>query len=221
MRDPPVPFGRSQSAILCADVHGYSRLMEKNEERTQERVNRSINLVRALIGDYQGRVASVAGDGLIALFDNTPQALQFAFAIQRKFCDQTVWNLDDDPITFRIGISHGEVYFGEGNVQGHSVNVAARIQSLARPGGICVTDGVRRTARDSVGGALRPLGLKYLKNIDEPIEVFAIDIHGSEAVARRSPRLPRLRFACLVPRWPSSPSWPSPAARTKPISRSR
>jgi adenylate cyclase len=184
MRDAlPVPLGRTQSAILCADVHGYSRLMARNEERTQAQVNRSIHLMRSLIGDYGGQVASIAGDGVIALFDSADQALQFACAIQTKFRDKAAWNLGDDPITFRIGISHGDVFFGEGNVQGHSVNVAARIQALARPGGICITDVVQRSARDSVGSDLRPLGLRYLKNIDEPVEVFAIDINGGETVA--------------------------------------
>ena len=179
---PPVPLGRTQSAILCADVHGYSRLMARNEERTQAQVNRSIYLMRSLVGDYGGQIASVAGDGVIALFESAPQALQFACAIQTEFRDKALWHPGDDPITFRIGISHGEVFFGEGNVQGHSVNIAARIQALARPGGICITDVVQRATRDNLGGRLRPLGLRYLKNIDEPVELYAIDINGSESV---------------------------------------
>jgi len=178
----PVALGRTQSAILCADVHGYSRLMARNEERTQAQVNRSIYLMRSLVGEYGGRIANVAGDGVIALFESAPQALQFACAIQTEFRDKALWNPGDDPITFRIGISQGEVFFGEGNVQGHSVNVAARIQALARPGGICITDVVQRAARNHVGGRLRPLGLRYLKNIDEPVELFAIDIDGGESL---------------------------------------
>jgi class 3 adenylate cyclase/TolB-like protein/Flp pilus assembly protein TadD len=179
----PVPPGRTQSAILCADVHGYSRLMARNEERTQARVNRSINLMRSLVGEYGGRVASVAGDGVIALFASALQALEFGCAIQNQFRDQAVWNLGDDPLTFRIGISHGEVFFGEGNVKGHSVNVAARIQALAQPGGICITDAVERAAREQLSGRVRPLGLKWLKNIDDPVEVFALDVHGGESPA--------------------------------------
>jgi adenylate cyclase len=177
---PPLPQARTPVAILCADVHGYSRMMARNEERTYELVNRAINLIRSRIGDYGGRVANVAGDGVMALVGSASQALQFAFAIQREFRDGSVWNVDDDPIAFRIGINFGEVFFGEGNVQGHSVNIAARIQTLARPGGICITDLVQRAAPDSVGGRVRPLGLKYLKNIDEPVVVFAIDINGAE-----------------------------------------
>jgi adenylate cyclase len=177
---PLVSLGRTPFAILCADVHGYSRLMARNEEGTHERVSRSIRLVKSLISEYGGWVANVAGDGLVALFESSSQALQFAFAIQREFRDAEVCNADDEPVAFRIGINLGRVFFDEGNVQGHSVNVAARIQTLARPGGICITDVVQRAASDSVAGRLRPLGLKYLKNIDEPVEVFAIDIDAAE-----------------------------------------
>lgn len=185
---------RELSAILCADVHGYSRLMAKNEERTYERVTRSIELIRTLIGDYGGRVANVAGDGVIALFESAPQALRFAFAIQQEFRNEAVWNADAEPIAFRIGINLGEIFAGEGNVQGHSVNVAARIQALAQPGGICVTGIVARAVRDTLGVQIRPLGRQSLKNIDEPVEVFAIDIDGPPSVvpvrAPLSPEVP-------------------------------
>src|SRR5919106_4510102 len=128
---------RQIAAILFADVHGYSRLMSRNEERTYQRVTQALRLIRSLIGDYGGRVEHVAGDGVLALFESAAQALQFAIAIQREFRNDAVWNADDEPITFRIGINLGEVFFGGEAIQGHSVNVAARIQALALPGGIC------------------------------------------------------------------------------------
>jgi adenylate cyclase len=190
---PPASWGRTPFAILCADVHGYSRLMARNEERTHERVSRSIRFIRSLISAYGGWVANVAGDGLVALFENASQALQFASAIQHEFRDG-IWKANDEPITFRIGINLGRVFFDGGNVQGHSVNVAARIQTLARPGGICITDVVQRAASDGVAGRIRPLGLKYLKNIDEPVEVFAVDTDGREP-----------EESALVPPAPGSP----------------
>lgn len=177
---PSVSPDRRLLAILCADVHGYSRLMAENEERTQERVNGSIRLIGSLIGDQGGRIVSVAGDGVMALFENASQALRAAFAIQSALRDGMVDKAGDDPIRFRIGINHGDVFFDEGNAQGHSINVAARIQTLARPGGICITERVHRTAPDSVGYRFRPLGLKYLRNIDEPVEVLAIETDGEE-----------------------------------------
>jgi adenylate cyclase len=175
---------RQLSAILFADVHGYSRLMAKNEERTYQRVSQAIRLIRSLIGDYGGRVRHVAGDGILALFESAAQALRFAVAIQREFRNEAVWHGDDEPIAFRIGINLGEVLLGgEANVQGHSVNVAERVQALAQPGGICITDVVQRAASHVVVGRLRRLGLKYLKNIDKPIEVFAVDVNGTEVTA--------------------------------------
>jgi TolB-like protein/class 3 adenylate cyclase len=170
---------RQLSAILFADVHGYSRLMARNEERTYQRVTQAVRLIRSLIGDYGGRVEHVAGDGILALFESAAQALQFAVAIQREFRNEAVWHADDDPIAFRIGIHVGEVLFGgDANIQGHSVNVAARIQALAQPGGICITEAVQRAVSDTLGVAMHQLGPQALKNITEPVEVFAIEVNG-------------------------------------------
>jgi adenylate cyclase len=169
---------RQLSAILFADVHGYSRLMAKNEERTYERLTQCLRLIRSLMADYGGQFIRTAGDGVLALFETAPQALRFAIAIQREFRNDAVWNADDEPIVFRIGINLGEVLIGEADIQGHSVNVAARIQALARPGGICITDAVQRAVRDTLGMPFRRLGPRILKNISEPVEVFAIEIDG-------------------------------------------
>jgi adenylate cyclase len=169
---------RQLSAILFADVHGYSRLMAKNEERTYERLTRCLRLIRSLMADYGGQFIRTAGDGVLALFETAPQALKFALAVQREFRNDAVWNADDEPIVFRIGINLGEVLIGEADIQGHSINVAARIQALARPGGICITGAVQRALRDTLGLTLHPLGPRALKNISEPVEVFAIEIDG-------------------------------------------
>ena len=169
---------RQLSAILFADVHGYSRLMAKNEERTYQRLTQSLRLIRSLMADYGGQFVRTAGDGVLALFETAPQALKFAIAIQREFRNDAVWNAEDDPIVFRIGINLGEVLIGEADIQGHSVNVAARIQTLARPGGICITEAVRRAVHDALGIEMRHLGPQNLKNITEPVEVFAIDVDG-------------------------------------------
>ena len=83
---------RDLSAILFADMHGYSRLMSKDEEGTRQRVARSIGLIKPLIGDYGGPVMNVAGDGVLALFGSASQAIKFAIEIQREFRDATVWH---------------------------------------------------------------------------------------------------------------------------------
>jgi adenylate cyclase len=179
---PVAPSARPRrdiSAILFADVHDYARLMDRNEERTYERVTRAIRLIKSLIGDYGGRVMNVAGAAVLALFDSASQALKFAVAIQQEFRDDVVWSADDEPVAFRIGINLGEVLVDEdSNVHGRSVNVAAGIQAIAQPGGICVSEAVRRAVPDTLGVSIRSLGPHVLKNINEPIEIFAIEING-------------------------------------------
>jgi adenylate cyclase len=182
---------RQLSAILFADVHGYSRLMAKNEQRTYERLTQSLRLIRSLMADYGGQFIRTAGDGVLALFETAPQALGFAIAIQRELRNDAVWNADDEPIVFRIGINLGEVLIGEADIQGHSVNVAARIQALAHPGGICITDTVQRAVRDTLGIAMHALGRRGLKNIDEPGEVFAIEVNGAELMRPTPAAMPQ------------------------------
>jgi adenylate cyclase len=173
---PSVSPRRDRSAILFADVHGYAQLMDRNEERTYERVSRSIRLMKSLVGDYGGRVMNVAGDGVLALFEDAPQALRFAVTIQRELRNEVVWNADDEPVAFRIGINLGEVLVDdEANVQGRSVNVAARIQGLARPGGICISEAVKQALQNSHDLTLRSLGHQSLRNIAEPVEVFVVE----------------------------------------------
>ena len=150
--------------------------MDKNEERTYQRVSQSIRLIRSLIGDYGGRVMNVAGDGVLALFEDAPQALRFAVTIQQELRNDVVWNADHESVAFRIGINVGEVLVDEeSNVQGRSVNVAARIQALARPGGICISGVVKEALQDSPDVTLRSLGRQTLKNIAEPVEVFVVE----------------------------------------------
>jgi len=164
------------TAVLMADVHGYSRLMGRNEEVTARRIDRAVNLIRQLISDYGGEVRNVAGDGVLALFDSASLCVKFAIEMQKEFARDTVWNSSADPIVFRIGINVGDIREDDSGIQGHSVNIAARIQSLARPGGICITKAVTQVARDIGDARLTSLGTPDLKNIDEAIEVFAIDM---------------------------------------------
>lgn len=164
------------TAVLMADVHGYSRLMGRNEEVTAQRIDRAVNLIRQLISDYGGEVRNVAGDGVLALFDSASLCVKFAIEMQKEFARDTVWNSGADPIMFRIGINVGDIREDDSGIQGHSVNIASRIQSLAKPGGICITKAVTQVARDIGDARLTSLGTPDLKNIDEAIEVFAVEM---------------------------------------------
>lgn len=165
----------SLSAVLVADIHSYSKLMSRNESETSSRVSQAIDLIRQLTGDYGGTIKNIAGDGILALFDSVSNCINFAVAMQQEFANDAVWNSGSDPISFRIGINVGEVREGHFGLHGHAINVAARIQTLAKPGGICVSKAVSQVARNTVNVQLTSMGTPKLKNIEEPIEVFEIE----------------------------------------------
>jgi adenylate cyclase len=173
---------RRLAVVMFADMAEYSRHMEEDEERSSDLAARSVELFKSLIGDYGGEVASIAGDGILALFDSPEQALRFAIQIQREFRDQAVW-ISGEPIKFRIGLNLGEITVSAGNVQGHCVNVAARLQAMAEPGGIYVSAAIRSAVRDFPGMSLYSLGHQTLKNISQSIEVFAV-VESEGAAAR-------------------------------------
>jgi TolB-like protein/class 3 adenylate cyclase len=191
-----------RAAVLFADMVEFSRRMELDEARSVGQVARSLRLFRALAGDYGGQVANLAGDGIVAIFDDADAALRFAIQIQTEFREQSVWG-DGQPIEFRIGLNFGEVTFRDAIAYGHCINVAARLQSLADPGGILVTGAFRTAAHEQVGISLRSVGQPYLKNISEPIEIFAVDQTGAKpmvsgGIARGAPQCEPVRHPSIA-----------------------
>jgi adenylate cyclase len=181
------------AAVMFADMVEFSKRLEQDEAGNSVQAAGAINLFKALIGDYGGHVANVAGDGILALFDSADRALRFAVQIQAEFRDQSVWG-DGDPIQFRIGLNLGVVVVHEGNVLGHCVNVASRIHALGEPNCVLVTAAIRSAVREVAGLSLRSLGLQKLKNISEPTEVFAVEPSDAQATqtfgAARAPPQP-------------------------------
>ncbi|HTR12760.1 MAG TPA: tetratricopeptide repeat protein [Roseiarcus sp.] len=195
--DPPT----RPAAVLFADMVAFSRRMELDGARNSGVVAQSLKLFRALAGDYGGAVANVAGDGIVALFGDPQAALRFAIQIQTEFREQSVW-ADGQPIEFRIGLNVGDVIFHDAIAYGHCINVAARLQSLAEPGGILVTGAFRSAAHETSGISLRSLGRAHLKNIIEPIEIFAVDQMGRQAPiairAREPPKSEPVRHPSIA-----------------------
>ncbi len=177
------------AAIMFADMVSYSKHIEQDEAANASNAERSIELFKALIGDYGGRVANIAGDGILALFDSADRALRFAIQIQTEFRDQSVWECGD-PIQFRIGLNLGEVTPDATNFHVHSVNVAARVQALAEPNSIFVTAAIRQALRDLSGLTLRSLGQPSLKNISEPVEVFVVEKSNGPSAQVAPPQRP-------------------------------
>src|SRR6266568_7959129 len=167
---------RKLAAILAADMVGYSRLMEADESGTLARLRtHRLELVDPAIAKNKGRIVKTTGDGMLVEFQSVADAVECAAEIQRRMARR---NADVSParwIQFRIGINLGDVIVEAGDIFGDGVNVAARIEMLAEPGGVCVSGAVR----DQVGNrlddvAFEDLGDQSVKNISRPIRVFRV-----------------------------------------------
>lgn len=192
--------GRRRATVMIADVVGYSRRLEYDEEQNLARVGRSLSLFRSLTVDYGGEAVNVRGDGVLALFESSEQAVRFALQAQNEFSEQAVWS-EGDPIQFRIGIADGEVVENEGNYHGHCVNLAARLQTMADPGGVMATRPVVDAIREMPGLRFRSMGRAALKNLSRPVEVFVL-----EQAARRIVRTPDESRPAPVPELAPHPS---------------
>src|SRR6516225_4154722 len=146
---------RRLAAILAADVAGYSRLMGLDEEGTHERLQAHFReLVEPKIKDHRGRTVKNTGDGLLAEFASVVDAVRCAVEIQRSMGDREPEMPEERRIRFRIGINLGDVIVEEHDIFGDGVNVAARLESLAEPGGICVRDGLSGSGSTVVAGSV-------------------------------------------------------------------
>ena len=140
---------RRLAAILAADVAGYSRLMGADEEGTHERLKAHLRkLVDPKIEEHRGRIVKNTGDGFLAEFASVVDAVRCAVEVQRGMIDREPEMPDDQRIRLRIGINLGDVIAEEHDIFGDGVNVAARLEALAEPGGICVSRVVRDQIRD-------------------------------------------------------------------------
>jgi TolB-like protein/class 3 adenylate cyclase len=169
---PPV---RRLAAILAADVAGYSRLMGADEEGTHERLKTHLGeLVDPKIKEHRGRIVKNTGDGFLAEFASVVDAVRCALEVQRGMAGSEPDVPEDRRIRFRIGVNLGDVIVEDHDIFGDGVNVAARLEALAEPGGICVSRVVRDQVRDKVDFGFEDLGEQQVKNIARPIRVCAL-----------------------------------------------
>src|SRR5215467_2068556 len=169
---PPV---RRLAAILPADVVGYSRLMGVDEEGTHERLKAHlVQLVNPKIAEHRGRIVKNTGDGFLAEFASVVDAVRCAVEVQRGMADREPDIAEEGRIRFRIGINLGDVIAEEHDIFGDGVNVAARLEGLAEPGGICVSRMVRDNVRDKLDLAFEDLGEQSVKNIARPVRVYVL-----------------------------------------------
>ena len=165
---------RKLAAILSADVKQYSRLMREDEAATIETLTEYRQLMTSLIGQHHGRVVDSVGDNLLAEFASVVDAVQGAVAIQKEVSSRNAAMPEDRRMQFRIGINLGDLVVDGDRIYGDGVNIAARLEGIADPGGICIS----RTAFDQIEDKL-PLGYEYLgeksvKNSPKPIRAYKV-----------------------------------------------
>src|SRR6202049_1859580 len=160
---------RRLAAILAADVAGYSRLMGADEEGTLERLKAvRRQLFDPKIEEHQGRIVKTTGDGLLVEFPSVVDAMRCAAEVQRGMIDREPEATDERQIRFRIGVNLGDVIADGDDIFGDGVNVAARLEALAEPGGICISRTVRDHIRDKLPYSFDDMGETSDKNIERP-----------------------------------------------------
>lgn len=165
---------RRLAAIMAADIAGYSRLMGEDEATTVRDLKGHQAEVLPLVNQFGGRVIDVAGDGILAEFQSAVAAVECALQIQDRMARRNLGVPEARCMRFRIGINLGEVVHDEARIYGDGINIAARLENLAAPGGISVSGKVREEVDGKLALAFNDLGLQALKNIAKPVQVYAL-----------------------------------------------
>ena len=175
LRADKVRLERRLAAILAADVVGYSRLMSADEEGTHLRLlayRREV--IAPKVREHRGRIVKHTGDGALVEFGSAVDAVRCAMEMQRVILARNADLPQDRRIKLRIGVNLGDIIVASDDIYGHGVNVAARLESLAPPGGICISADAWRHVRGVIAAEFIDLGEQRLKNIPDPSHVFAV-----------------------------------------------
>ena len=159
---------RKLAAIFAADVEGYSRLMGQDEVGTLRTLTAYRIIIDRLIASHRGRIFNTAGDSLVADFASAVDAVQCAVAVQDAMAKENAERPAGEQMRFRIGIHVGDVMVQGGNLLGDAVNIAARLEALAKAGGICISRVVRDQIRDKLPYRFEDIGEQSVKNITRP-----------------------------------------------------
>ena len=202
MGDPPHRVERRLAAILAADIAGYSGLMGADEEATVRDLKAHQSVILPLIADFGGRVIDTAGDGILAEFASVLNAINCAVAIQRNMAERNASVPPERRMQYRIGVNQGDVIFDDARIFGDGINVAARLESIAEAGGICLSGKVYEEVEGKFDLACEDLGPQQLKNIARPVRVYRID---GRALAGTAPQVESSPDRSVLPA-PDGPS---------------
>jgi hypothetical protein len=159
---------------MMTDVSGFSRMMGTDEEKTVELIKEFHQRVRALVEQFEGRVVDTAGDSVFGEFDSVVNAVRCARRIQEEQAERNERHPPEERIDTRIGVHLGDVIVEDYRVYGDGVNIAARLEPIADPGGICISEAVYQQVRNKLDVPVEELGLRELKNIEHPIRVYKV-----------------------------------------------
>jgi adenylate cyclase len=182
---------RKLTTILVADVAGYSALMDRDETGTLARLKQYRTALAGLVERHRGRVVNTWGDGVIAEFPSVVGAVTCATEVQRELAQRNRGLGPDQLMALRIGINLGDVMVEGGDLYGEGVNVAARLQALADPGGIVISGTAHDQVRNKLVVGFDFLGSQHVKNIDEPVPAWRVALDGSRPSPRHGVALPR------------------------------
>jgi TolB-like protein/class 3 adenylate cyclase len=203
-QEPPSRVERRLAAILAADVAGYSRLMHRDEEATHAKLTALLaDAVDPAIAEHGGRIVKNTGDGLLAEFSSAVEAVRAAVQFQKRIKELTGAEVEDRRIAFRVGVNIGDVIVELHDIFGDGVNIAARLESIAEPGGICISSSAHDQVRGKVGIEFADLGEQNLKNIARPVRAYAVVWDGlgpatrNGSTTRSPPSAPRLSIVVL------------------------
>ena len=200
---------RRLSAILAADVVGYSRLMGRDEEGTLTSLKEvRANVVDPEIAKHHGRIVKTTGDGLLVEFPSVVDALRCAVAVQKGMAERGADTPEDRRLQFRVGINLGDVIIDGDDIFGDGVNVAARLENLSDPGGICISQGAWDLARGRIDIPFQDRGEVEVKNIARPIRVYGVRFDASrKSAAAAADSTPAKRSIAVLPfaNWSSDP----------------
>jgi adenylate cyclase len=178
--DQPNRVERRLSAILAADVAGYSRLMHSDEEATHARFTALLaGAIMPAIAEHGGRIVKSTGDGFLAEFASAVEAVRAATQFQTQIHELSSSDAEDGRLVFRVGINIGDVIVEPHDIFGDDVNIAARLESIAEPGGICISSSVYDRVRGKLAIEFADLGEQNLKNIARPVHVYRVQIEGA------------------------------------------
>jgi TolB-like protein/tetratricopeptide (TPR) repeat protein len=167
-------LSRRLAAVLCADIAGYSALVSADESGAIAALKGHQNAVIEVLTRHGGRVVDLAGDGLVAEFSSTVSAVEAGLAMQAVMAERNAPVPEGKRMLFRVGINQGDVVHDERHIYGDGINIAARLQTIAEPGGVYVSGKVHEEVRDRMKATFKDLGDKRLKNIARPVRVFEV-----------------------------------------------